>query len=126
MMSSQGFCFAGVVDRRLTPAALYSGLMALPEPPRRLGRLKRSRSLSQIGGLRPTSLVERGAEGAPAPSLHGTRPKGRQGRSAAQDAARPACSQPGRPRPHSYPGSPGLADGQGSWRGPDPASNEAN
>src|SRR3954468_8609702 len=52
------------------------------------------------------------------------RPTGWQGRSAAQVAARPAGSQPGRPRPHSPPGSPGLADGQGSWRGPDPASNE--
>jgi excisionase family DNA binding protein len=37
---------------------------------------------------------------------------------------RPARSQPGRPRPHPSPGSPGLADGQGSWRGPDPARNE--
>ena len=53
-----------------------------------------------------------------------TRPTGRQGRSAAQVASRPACSQPGRPRLHPSPGSPGLADGQGSWRGPDPARNE--
>src|SRR5215204_2299831 len=30
------------------------------------------------------------------------------------------------PRPHPSPGSPGLADGQGSWRGPDPARNEGN
>src|SRR4051812_48859230 len=52
------------------------------------------------------------------------RPTGRQGRPAAQVAARPACSQPGRPRPHPSPASPGLADGQGSWRGPDPARNE--
>src|SRR5215212_6696747 len=52
------------------------------------------------------------------------RPAGRQGRSAAQVASRPACSQPGRPRPHPSPGSPGLADGEGTWRGPDPARNE--
>src|SRR5215212_302615 len=40
--------------------------MALPEPPSASRPLEaRSRSLSQIGGgLRPTSLVERGAEGA--------------------------------------------------------------
>src|SRR3954470_6877437 len=60
---------------RLTPAALYSGLIALPEPPqasRPLGA--RSRSLSQIcGGLWPTSLVERGTEGAlpPRPTERG-------------------------------------------------------
>ena len=55
---------------RLTPAALYSGL-ALPEPPqasRPLGAVP-----SQIGGLWPTSLVERGAEGAlpPRPTERG-------------------------------------------------------
>src|SRR3954471_6454895 len=52
------------------------------------------------------------------------RPTGRQGRPAAQVASRPAGSQPGHPRPHPSPSSPGLADGQGSVPRPDPASNE--
>src|SRR3954466_6589048 len=45
--------------------------MALPEPPSASRPLEaRSRSLSQIGGGRwPTSLVERGAEGALPPRL---------------------------------------------------------
>src|SRR3954470_5442942 len=59
---------------RLTPAALYSGLMALPEPPqasRPLGAVTIARAA--CGGRWLTSLVERGAEGAlpPRPTERG-------------------------------------------------------
>src|SRR3954468_3113466 len=45
-------------------------------------------------------------------------PLGCAGRSATRLRVVPA------PPPASLPGAPGLADGQGSWRGPDPARNE--
>ena len=82
------------------------------------------RTMAERSVTQARQMLESYLQAARAPSHYGTRPTGRQGRSAAQVAARPACSQPGRPRPHPSPGSPGLADGQGSWRGPDPASNE--
>src|SRR3954468_8554501 len=47
------------------PVALYSGLMALPEPPQASRPLEAvTIALAAYGGLWPTSLVERGAEEA--------------------------------------------------------------
>src|SRR3954462_2332965 len=74
------------------PARAGRALLGAEAPPGARGRSPRfaCRSLSQIGGGRwPTSLVERGAEGALPPSPHGTRSTGRQGRSAAQVALQP-------------------------------------
>src|SRR5205085_6831236 len=94
-------------------------------PQRRTPLEARSRSLSQIGGGRwPTSLVEWGAEGALPP-----RPteRGRQGGRAARrrrSQRDPLARSPATPARIPSPGSPGLADGQGSWRGPAPASNK--
>ena len=57
------------------PAALYSGLKPLPEPPQASPPLeaRHDRSRRSCGGLWPTSLVERGAEGAlpPRPTERG-------------------------------------------------------
>jgi hypothetical protein len=56
------------------PAALYSGLMALPEPPQASRPLEAvTIALAAYGGLWPTSLVERGAEEAlpPRPTERG-------------------------------------------------------
>src|SRR4051812_28198671 len=105
------------------PAALYSGLKPLPEPGAgfRASRDDRSRRSAAAFGQHP-SLSGAPRERCPlAPRNAAYRAAGPLG-CAGRIATRLLAARPSPPA--SLPGSPGLADGQGSWRGLDPASNE--